>query len=86
MGNEKRERKSFCNCKSLKSIAIPKLATSIGYRAFSDCMKLNQITIPSTVEGIGDYAFEGTLYGKEKVSTGEYHRSIGDFQLLEAHF
>ncbi len=48
---------AFLACTSLKSVAISKGITSIGYAAFYHCYSLESVDIPDTVKSIGNYAF-----------------------------
>jgi hypothetical protein len=43
---------SFCDCKSLRSIMLPKGLKTIGKRAFAQCRELESIVIPEGVETI----------------------------------
>ncbi len=53
------EERAFRDCKTLKSINIPKSVTKIGDHAFYDCENLKMINIPDSVKSIGDCSFSG---------------------------
>ena len=50
---------AFANCKSLKSIVLPKSLEKIGFSAFKGCSSLKEIEIPSKVTSISFFAFGG---------------------------
>ncbi len=45
--------------KTIKSIILPNVLTSIGSEAFYDCTNLTSVTIPNSVTSIGQLAFSG---------------------------
>ena len=55
--------RTFSNCSSLSSVALPSTLTTIegnpnqGYGAFQNCSALKSITIPASVTKIGGYTF-----------------------------
>jgi|GEM_PF-3191799 len=57
--------RAFLECKSLKTIKIPKSVTIIGKEAFGSCSKLEGIMLPSNLLEIKDRAF----YGCNSLST-----------------
>ena len=59
------EDNAFENCRSLKSITLPKNMTAIYDEAFLDCKKLSKVTVKSTKNAplIGEDAFENTKKG-----------------------
>jgi hypothetical protein len=55
------DREAFRDCKSLKSVDIPKSVTTIGGGAFNGCSSLTSIDIPNNVTTIGALAFAGCV-------------------------
>jgi tetratricopeptide (TPR) repeat protein len=53
----KNNKKSFKNCKSLRSVTISEGITKIGNHAFFKCKRLDRVIIPEGVTDIGDNAF-----------------------------
>lgn len=55
----------FSNCRSLKTVELPKLVEDINQGAFYDCQSLEKIILPTNLQSIGDYAFYNTKSLKE---------------------
>ena len=49
---------AFENCKTLKTIRLPRYTESIHGEAFKGCRSLTSVTIPDSVTSIGNWAFE----------------------------
>ena len=53
------DSKTFENCTSLASVAIPGSVKGIGEKTFSGCTSLKSVTIPRGVSYIGESVFYG---------------------------
>lgn len=52
-------RHAFCDCSSLKSIALPDCLKDIGDGAFVNCTSLVSIDLPDSLQELGEGAFDG---------------------------
>ncbi|MDE6361784.1 MAG: leucine-rich repeat domain-containing protein, partial [Clostridia bacterium] len=65
---------SFCNCSTLREVAIPQSVVEIDDKAFLNCKALTQVELPDSLEIIGWRAFEGCKAISElKIPQSVYH-------------
>lgn len=72
------QKKTFYNCKKLKTVKIGGAVTSIGAGAFSNCEKITSLTVPSKVQTIGKNAFFQCNSLKKVSVKSKALTSIGD--------
>ncbi|MBR2196369.1 MAG: leucine-rich repeat protein [Salinivirgaceae bacterium] len=74
---------AFYNCKSLKTVIVPKSVTYIGDYAFYNCSELTTVVIPNSVTNIGRAAFDSDnvkIYCEAEIKNADWSSSWNNYK------